>query len=108
MHAGEVFAWDPEPVVALAADGPDHRVVVAFELFDREVAADTHVAEEPEARVLRDLVVDLADRLDLLVVWRDAAAHEAERRGQSLEHVDAHFEPRRLQQALDGVERRGA
>ena len=52
------------------------------------MAAELDAAEEAEARVLRGLLVDARDALDLRVVRRHAGAHEPERRRQEVDEVD--------------------
>ena len=54
----------------------------------REVAAQFHVAVEAELGVLRGLLVDAADGLDVGVVRRHAGANEPPRSRQAVEHVD--------------------
>jgi hypothetical protein len=77
VDAVEVLACEAELVVALAAERVDDVVVARVEVFDGEVAPELDVAEEAEAVVGRDLVVDPRDALDLLVIGRDAAADQA-------------------------------
>ena len=83
-----VLARDPEPVVVARADRVDDRVVALEQLPALDVGAELDAAEEAEARVLRGLLVDARDRLDLRVVGRDAGAHEPERRRQRVVEVD--------------------
>ena len=75
IDTGEVFACDAQLGIAFTAECVDDLVVVIVEVRDLDVAAQAHVAEEPEPRVRCDLVVDLDDALDLLVIRSDAAAH---------------------------------
>src|SRR5918998_359007 len=75
------------------------------------VAAQLDVPVEPELGVLRGLLVDAADGLDVGVIGRHAAAHQAPRRGEAVEHVDLHGEVRmrlRLEQVPRRVEARRA
>ena len=91
-----------------APDRVDDRVVVGRQVGVGEVAAHLHVAVEAELGVGGDLVVDPRHRLDLLVVGRDAAAHQPEGRRQAVVHVDLDLEVVLLLQVLGGVEARGA
>ena len=74
----------------------------------RDVAAELDVAEEAEARVRGGLREAPCDRLDLLVVRRDAGAHEPVRRRQAVEHVDPDIESWLAQQLFGRVKRRRA
>ena len=56
--AGEVFSRDPEPPVGLGPDRVDDRVVQREQVGVLEVTPDLDVAQEPEARLLCDLLVD--------------------------------------------------
>ena len=103
----QVLARDAERPVALGAAGVDHRVVVAEQIRAAQVRADPHVAEEPHPRVGGDLLVDPGDRLDLLVIGRDAAAHQPEGCRQPVEEVDLDL-GRVLEQMLRGVEPGGS
>ena len=85
---GQVLAGDPQRLVGARADRVDDRVVVAHEVLVGDVLADLDVAEEPAAGAHDLLVEELGERLDLLVVGRDAVAQQTPRRGQPLEDVD--------------------
>ena len=76
VAAGQILAGDAELAVGLAADREDDRVVELLQLLDLDVVADLDVAEEAEALAGRRLFVDPDHRLDLRVVWRNAAADE--------------------------------
>ena len=71
-----------------------------------DVAAVAYVAVEAEIGLPRVPVINPYDRLDLLVIRRDASAHESERGRQLVEHVDLDVQPRFLEQPLDDVEAR--
>ena len=88
--AGQVLAGDAHAPVGLGADRVDHRVVAGEQVLVGDVGAVLDVAEEAELGVGRGLLVDAADRLDVGVVGRDAAAHEAPRGGQPVVDVDLH------------------
>src|SRR3954447_14019431 len=88
VRARAVLAGDAEPVVVGRSDRVDDGVVALEELLAGDLAAQRDAAEEAEARLGRRLLVDARDRLELGVVWRDAGADEAERRGQRVEEVD--------------------
>ena len=81
-HAGQILSRDAELAIMRRAGGEDHRVIEVEQLGDRDVAAHRHIADEVDARALRHLVVALADRLQRLVVRRDAEADEAVRDGK--------------------------
>jgi hypothetical protein len=70
------------------------------------VAGWLDAAEEAEPRMPGDLVEGRRHGLDLLVIRRDPGPHQAERRGQPVEHVDVHREVRAAQQMLGDVEAR--
>jgi hypothetical protein len=87
-RAGQVLAGNPEPAVGLGADRVDHRVVEAYEVVVREVAAELDVAEEAEAGLLRDPLERPRHRLQLGVIRRDAEPDEGPHgRRQPLDHV---------------------
>jgi hypothetical protein len=113
--ARQLLAGDAQRSVRLRADRVDHRVVALGQFVGLHVPADLHVAEEPKTRVSRRLVELCADGLDLGVIGCDARAHEAPRRRQHLQHVDADVAPvriiggvRKLQQRGGGEVTRGA
>ena len=81
----------PSASVGLRADGVDHRVVALGQLGGMHMVADHDVAEEPKPRIQRRLLELGADRFDFRMVRGDAGAHQAPRRGQHLQHVDAHI-----------------
>ena len=92
VAAGQVLARDPHPPVGARAHRVDDRVVVRRQVGVGEVAPHLHVAVEAELGVGGDLVVDPGHRLDLLVVGRHPAAHQAEGRRQAVVHVDLDLE----------------
>ena len=87
-HAGQVAAGDVERPVVGRAGGEDDGVVELEQLRDRDVAADQHVADEADIVGQRDLLVALGDRLDRLVVGRDAEADQAVGHRHPVDHVD--------------------
>ena len=87
-HAGQVVAGNVERPVVGRAGGEDHRVVEVEQLGDGDVAADQHVADEADIVAERDLLVALVDRLDRLVVGRDAEADQAVGHRHPVDHVD--------------------
>jgi hypothetical protein len=101
---GQILARDAEPAIGLGADRVDDRVVQAKELVVRDVPADLDVAEESKSGSRRRLLERPRDRLDVLVVGRDAESDEAMRRGQPIDHI--HLDPRvvALQEGVGGVE----
>ena len=86
--AGQILAGNAELAVVRRADGEDDRVVELEQLVDRHVAADGDIADEVDARAFGDLVVALADRLQRLVVGRDAEADQAVGHRIAVEDVD--------------------
>ena len=90
--AGQMFAGDVQRPVGLGADRIDHRVVLLGQLGGADVLADHDVAEEPEPRVVGDLLELLADRLDLGVIRCNAGAHQTPWRRKHLQHVDGDVE----------------
>ena len=108
VAAGQVLARDPHAPVGAGAHRVDDAVVVGQHLVAHDVAPHLDVAEEAELGVRGDLVEDPRHRLDLLVVGRHAAAHEAEGRRQAVVDVDLHRQVLGVQEALGGVEAGGA
>ena len=104
VAAGQVLAGDAELAVGLAADREDDRVVEPLEVLDLDVVADLDVAEEAEALAGGGFLVDPDHRLDLRVVGGDAAADQAEGRGQAVEEVDLGVQVLVLEDVLGGVE----
>jgi hypothetical protein len=107
-RAGQVLAGDPEPSVGLRTDGVDDRVVDREQIVVRDGRADLDVAEETEARPGRGLLERARDRLDVLVIGRDAEADEPPRRRQAVEQVDLDAGVVALQERVGGVEPGGA
>ena len=103
---GKILAGNAELAVVRRAGGEDHRVVELEQLGDRDVAADGDIADEVDAGAFGDLVVALADRLQRLVVGRDAEADQAVGHGIAVEDVDARLLAIGLLQRLGGVEAR--
>jgi len=108
MAARQILTRDIHAAVGLRADGIHDRVVAPGEIVVRDVLAEGDVPEEAEAGMLGDAVVDLRDRFDLLVVGRHAAAHQPERCGQALEHVDPDVQIGAFLKRFGGVEGRRA
>jgi len=104
VRAAQVLSRDPEPLVDRGAERVQDDVVVVQQLPARDVAAQLDVPEEPEALVLRGLVIRLGDRLDLRVVRGDAGAHEPVRRRQAVVEVDGELRVRDGEQLARGVE----
>lgn len=102
-----VDAGDVEGCVSVRAGGEDEGVVVLVELGHRDVAADLHVADEPDVPALQDLVQRHDDLLDARVVRGHAVAHQAVGSRQALEQVDAHVQPG-LGQDVGSVDTGGA
>jgi hypothetical protein len=88
--AGQILTRNAQRPVGLRADGVDDRVVTLGQLGGLHVVADDDVAEEPKPRIQRRLLELGADRLDFRMIRGDAGAHQAPRRRQHLQHVDAH------------------
>ncbi len=103
VYACLVVAGDAEVAVERRADREDHRVVHALQLVDRDVAADLDIAEEADGALQGRFLVGAPDGLRLLVVRRDAAPDQAERRRQALDDVDPAV-GRQLQEGGNRVE----
>jgi hypothetical protein len=99
---GEVLAGDAHAPIGLGADRVDDRVVAGVQVVVGELRAVLDVAEEAELGVRRGLLVDAADRLDVGVVRRHSAAHQAPRRGQAVVDVDLDVQVR-MRLALEEV-----
>ena len=104
VTAGQLLAGDAELAVGLAADREDDRVVEPLEILDLDVVADLDVAEEAEALARGGFFIDPDHRLDLRVVGGDAAADQAEGRGQAVEEVDLGVHVLAFEDVLSGVE----
>jgi hypothetical protein len=104
MAASELLAGHVEAAVGLRAGGERDRVVVRADVVHRQVAAELDAAVPAHGRVGRDLRVELRDALDLLVVGRDAEAHEAVGRGETVEQVDLRHDARDLHRSVGDVE----
>ena len=101
VAAGPVLAGDAELVVGRGADRVEHDVVAVEQVLAAHVAAELDAPVEAEAGVLRGLLVDARDALDLGVIRRHAGAYEPERGRQDLQQVDLEAG---LQQLVCGVE----
>ena len=108
MGAGEGLAGNLHAPGAVAADGVDDGVMAGGQLRGGDVSAELDRAEEAQARVLGDALIDRDDGFDLLVVRGHPAAHQAVGRGQAVEEVDADFKAGGLEQGLGGIEARGS
>ena len=105
--AGQVLAGNAQPAVGLGADGVDDGVVDPEQVLVADRRADLHVPEETEALARGRLREGPRDRLDVLVVGRDAEANEPPRRRQAVEDVDLDARGLALQERVGGVEARG-
>jgi hypothetical protein len=108
---GQVLARDAHAPIGLRADRVDDRVVAGVQVVVGELGAVLDVAEEAKLGVRRGLLVDAADRLDVGVVGRYPAAHQAPRRGQAVVDVDLDVHVRMrlaLEEVPGGVEARWA
>jgi hypothetical protein len=103
VAAGQVLAGDPECAIRLGAAGENHRMMGLPEFLDRYVAADGDVADEVEARGIRDACIDFDGLLELGMIGRDPAAHQPVGGGQAFEHVDRDGRAG-LEQGFGGVE----
>src|SRR5262245_38890188 len=104
MAAGQVLAGNPHAAIGLRAGGVDDLVIVAAQVGHAHVLAQFDAAEEAEARVGGGLVEGGGDRLDLLVIGRDAGADEPVGRGQPVEHVHLDHDVLTALQVLGRVE----
>ena len=84
-----VLARDAEPVVVGRAIGQHDGVIDPLDLADLHVAADLHIADEAHAVGHHRLFEGAGDLLGRLMVRRNPAANQPERRRQAVEHVDA-------------------
>jgi hypothetical protein len=100
---GQVLARDAHAPVGLGADRPDDLVVERLDVAAVDVPPEGHVAEVAHPLVGQDPLEDARDRLDRLVVGRDAVAQQPERRREAVEDVDGHLQIP-LQQRLRRVE----
>ena len=102
-HAGQVAARNLERPIGGRAGGEDHRIVEPDQFRDRDVAADQDIAAEADIVAERDLLVAAVDRLDRLVVGRDAEADQAVGHGHAVDHVDPDLVAELLLQRLGAV-----
>ncbi len=111
VGAVEFDARDAQVTVGLGAGGEHQGVVEAVELVQGEVAGVVDVAEQPDLRLVQDLVQRGDDALDPGVVGGDAVADQAEGGGQPLDQVDGDTGgggQLGLQQRVGGVDPGGA
>ena len=74
------------------------------QVLHAHVAAELDAAEEAEARVRGHLVEDRCHGLDLLMVGRDAGAHQSVRRRHPIIHVHLCYEAWLAEQLVGGIE----
>ena len=86
--------------------GPKRRSVEIEKLCHRHVGADRDIADELDASAFGDLVVALADRLQRLVVRRNAEADQSVGDRVAVEDVDARLVAIGLLERLGRVEAR--
>ena len=99
----QILAGNAEPAIDHHAGGDDHRVIGLDDLVPRQVAADLDVSCKPQVG-LGEQPVELADHgLGALVVGRDTRPHQAERRRQAVDDVDAKVGTA-AQQTVRGIE----
>jgi len=86
-----VAVWlpDAEAPIALGAGRDHHRIVVLAELLHGEVTPHGDVAEESEALVRGELLVDADHALQLLVIGGDPRPNQTVGSGKTIEDVDA-------------------
>ena len=99
----QIFPGDAHAPIRLRPRGIDDLVIVVAQLVDSDVAAELHAPEEAKPRVRGDLVEGNRDVLDLLVVGRNAQAHEPIRGRQTVEHVHLDDDPVLAQELVGGV-----
>ena len=104
---GQADAGDRQGRVPVGARGDDDRVVVVAQILNGDVAADLDIAQQADIPALEDLVQGDDDLLDARVVGGDPVADQPVGRGEALEQVDAHLEPR-LRQDVGRVDSSGA
>ncbi len=102
----QVLAGDAEAAVGLGTDRVDDGVVELQQVVVRDGCADLDVAEEAKAGPRGGLLERARDRLDVLVVRRDAEADEPPWRRQAVDHVDLDRLVLTLQQRVGRVEPR--
>ena len=103
MAPAQVLTGNPHAPVGLGAGAVHDLMVVGLEVGERHVLAELDAAEETEARIRRDLVEDVRDELDLLMVRRDAQAHQSVRSRQPIVQIDLD-DLRVPEQMIGGVE----
>ena len=108
VAALQVLAANAHAAIGLRARRVDDLVIVTPEIRHAHVAAELDAAEEAKARMRRDLVEGAGDRLDLLVIGRDAGTDEAVRCGHAIEQVDLDDDVLLLEEVIGGIEAGGA
>src|SRR5215472_2081926 len=83
-----VLAWNPEPPVPHRASGVDNSVITGHQVGSGYVIAKVNGADEPDALVLKHPAQVISDRLDRLVIRRDAVPDQPIWRGQPVKDVD--------------------
>jgi len=82
-------------------------IVMAAQVFDSDILTDRNIAPKIAGAVRRDALKHLADGLNLLMIRRDARAHETIRSRQLLENIDVYGRAG-LEQGLGREESAGA
>ena len=101
----QLLARHAELAVDHHAGGDDHRVVARLQFFPREVAADLDIAGEAHVGLGQQPLELAHDRLGALMIRRHAGTHQAERRRQAIDQVDAQVRAG-AQQAVSGIKPR--
>ena len=84
----QMFPRDTHAAVDLRAHRENDLMVMLLQIVELHIRAELDIAVIAKSWVRRDAVIGLRDRFDLLVVGRDPAAHEPERRRQPVVEID--------------------
>jgi len=101
-HVGQIFARYAQTIVVRRAVSQYDGIVHAQQFGHGYVAADFDISEIPHPFVRQRTFVGLGDAFGFLMIRRNAAADEAEGRGQALDHVDPAV-GKFVQQSLYGI-----
>ncbi|HRP07353.1 MAG TPA: hypothetical protein PLL69_02600 [Gemmatimonadales bacterium] len=87
MTSGKILPGYVEVAVGAGTECVDYRVIVLAEFGGCDIAPYLDIADEAQQRVCCDPIEDPADRLDLRMIRRHPAAHQAVRSGQPVEQI---------------------
>ncbi len=100
MASGQIFTRNSHLAIRRRADGVDDLIVQGKQVISVKVSSERHVAEVSKAGILLDLLELPGDRLDRLVIGRDAVPNQPVGSRETVEHVDADVVPSLLEEGF--------